>query len=204
MIERYAAALRFGARIQWIAHCEDNLMTQQPQLPAQRRTDHACTADDQHPPRGRWPAWLRRAVVSGSCASFCSTALLTVLSHRRLHAPAAGTNATSQWFWPRSAPWRHALDLQHTATGFAIHHLCSVFWAAGYEAVRGNRRAAAVALPLAAATAGVAYLVDYKVVPPRLSPGFDQHLQGRDLVWVYAAFAAGLALPTLLPRSRRG
>jgi len=173
------------------------------QFLTQRPSEQAAAADDQNPERGRCPGWLRRAWVSGSSASLCSTALLSLLSHRRLRAPAAGTNATSQWIWPRRAHWHFAADLRHTATGYAIHHLCSVFWAGSYEMLRGRRRTPGPVLAAAAATTAVAYLVDYKVVPPRLSPGFDRHLRRADLVLVYAAFAAGLAVPALLARRGR-
>ncbi|MBN6150844.1 hypothetical protein JR065_10865 [Xanthomonas sp. AmX2] len=46
-------------------------------------------------------------------------------------------------------------------------------------------------------TAVVAYVVDYHVVPRRLSPGFDSRMRLRHLPLAYAAFAAGLCVPRL-------
>jgi membrane-bound metal-dependent hydrolase YbcI (DUF457 family) len=173
------------------------------QFLTQRSSDQAIAANDQNPSGGRSPGWLRRALVSGSCASLCSTVLLSLLSHARLRASAAGTNATSQWIWPRSAHRHVELDMRHTLVGYGIHHLCSVFWAVGYERLRGRRHAPGTVLAVATATTAVACLVDYKVVPARLSPGFEQHLKSADVAWVYAAFAAGLAVPALLAGRRR-
>jgi membrane-bound metal-dependent hydrolase YbcI (DUF457 family) len=174
------------------------------QFLTQRASDQTIGADDQNPARGYRPGWLRRALVAGSCASLCSTVLLSLLSHGRLRAPAAGTNATSHWIWPRSAHRHVQPDMPHTLVGYTVHHLCSVFWACGYELLRGRRHAPEAVLAVATTTTAVAYLVDYKVVPARLSPGFERHLRRSDLVWVYAAFAAGLALPALVAkRSRR-
>ncbi|WP_225763749.1 hypothetical protein [Stenotrophomonas sp. Marseille-Q4652] len=59
-------------------------------------------------------------------------------------------------------------------------------------------------LPLAVATSVLAYVVDYKVVHPRLSPGFDQRMKDRDMFFVYAAFGVGLVLPWMARCGVRG
>ncbi|KLI97794.1 hypothetical protein WQ56_16540 [Luteimonas sp. FCS-9] len=143
---------------------------------------------------------LLRALRSGAAASVLSTAVVSWLSHRRTRAPAAGTNATSQWIWGRRAHRQDGLSLAYTVVGYGIHHACSVFWASGFEYVRRGRRTPGRVVALAMAMAAVAYVVDYRVVPPRLSPGFDRRLRHRDLFAVYAAFGAGVALPWLLKR----
>lgn len=138
---------------------------------------------------------LRRALRSGSTASLLSAAALAVLgAHETGHA-AAPTNATSQWLW--GAPARHVdrADFRHTATGYLIHHAASVFWAVLYERWlehAGVRRGAG-RLPRAAAIAALACVVDLKLTPPRLRPGFERRLSPRALGAVYAAFALGLA-----------
>jgi hypothetical protein len=53
----------------------------------------------------------------------------------------------------------------------------------------------------ATATAATEYVVDYHVVPERLTPGFDEHLSNHSLAGVQVALAVGFAAATLL-RSR--
>ena len=144
-----------------------------------------------------------RALRSGAAASLLSTAVVSWLSHRRTRAPAAGTNATSQWVWGQAAHCQDRPSWAYTGVGYGIHHACSLFWASGFEYARHGRRTPGRVAALAAAMAVAAYVVDYKVVPARLSPGFDQRLRDRDLFAVYAAFGAGVALPWLLKRRAR-
>jgi hypothetical protein len=81
--------------------------------------------------------------------------------------------------------------------GYLTHHAASLFWAAIYEKLFGERRAhkpAVRALGEAAAVAALACFVDYRLTPQRLMPGYERRLSRRSLAAVYAAFGAGLAL----------
>jgi hypothetical protein len=71
-----------------------------------------------------------------------------------------------------------------------------VFWALFYEAL-ADRMA-----PLArgAAVSALAYVVDYHVVPRRLTPGFEMRLGRPALAAIYAALAFGLSARDLLSR----
>lgn len=142
-----------------------------------------------------WRGILRCAWVSGSVASIASTAVLTAAVQLGGKPPASGTNATSQWVWGRAA-WRARRgDLRHTAVGYLIHHASSVWWAVLFEAVHAWRppRGQREVMLRAAATSALAAWVDYRVVPKRLTPGFEAHLGRPAIACVYAAFAAGLA-----------
>jgi len=167
----------------------------------QRRTDQAIGTGDENGRSRPWRAAFIRALCSGTSASLCSTALVSWLGRRRSGHVPAGTNATSQWLWGSKAHRRDRWSLRYTLTGFVIHHCSSLFWACGFERAKGARATTpGRVLALAAATTAVAYLVDYKVVPQRLSPGFDQRLRRSDLFCVYVGFGLGLALPWLLAR----
>ena len=137
----------------------------------------------------------RRACNDGAVASVLSTATLAAMTRLNGHSAASGTNATSHWIWGRRAWRREGADLSHTGAGYAIHHLCSVFWAcafAGWNRLRPARPAVVAAR--AVAVTGVAAFVDYRVVPRRLTPGFEAHLGPAPIAAVYVAFAAGLLL----------
>jgi hypothetical protein len=143
------------------------------------------------------------ALQSGSVASLLSTAAVTWRSAVERRRAAAGTNATSQWLWGRRARLHLRADLGHTATGYAIHHAASVFWALAFEAWRRDRREApARTLGRACAISALACFVDYRLTPTRLTPGFEAHLSRRSMLLVYAAFAAGLAAPALARAAR--
>ncbi len=85
--------------------------------------------------------------------------------------------------------------------GYAIHHASSYFWAVFHEYWREARPRTSPAASAATITA-VAYVVDYHVVPRRLTPGFERHLSGRAMFATYAAFGAGLLLVAALRRRR--
>ncbi len=149
--------------------------------------------------------WLRagrQAIVSGTLASVLSTAVLAVLGKSNLGKPVAPTNATSHWLWGEQAYGEHDPSLRHTAVGYATHHASAVMWATIFErwlnhsgAIRGGE-----ILRDAAAMTAIASFVDYQLTPPRLRPGFEQHLSRGELLGVFAAFGAGLALGAMLNR----
>jgi hypothetical protein len=155
--------------------------------------------------------WWRDTVVSGSAASVLSAAIASRLSGRENGAPLAALNAVSHWLY---GPAAYAVDrpsLRHTLPGFVIHHASSLLWAALYQgllrsvvdrdAVEGADRPVRRGRPGAAdrwATAGVvtaiAAFTDLRLVPPRLSPGFEHRLSKTGVALVYLGFACGLAL----------
>ena len=55
-----------------------------------------------------------------------------------------------------------------------------------------------------AAVAAAAYVTDYRVVPKRLTPGWESRVTGRSLAAIYTVLALSLPLRGLLRRSYRG
>ena len=113
----------------------------------------------------------------------------------------SASNATSHWLWGEPSMYRHRTDLRHTAAGYAIHHASSLFWATFHEA--GIQRTRLPAWQLAPVVSAMAMVVDYGVVPRRLTPGYDRHMSRAGLASVYAAFAGGLVLGSRLTRRLR-
>lgn len=155
-------------------------------------------------PEAGWRTALRRAPVSGTVAALASGVVFALLARRRTGHLASAPNATSHVLWGESATRCHEADVRHTGVGLAIHHGSAVFWAAGFEWLLARRRPPHPVVA-AAVVSTVAYAVDYHLVPKRLTPGFEAHLSGRQMLGVYAALAAGLAV-TAMVRSppRRG
>lgn len=154
-----------------------------------------------HEEKARWQTALKEGLLSGSLASVMSTVALALEGRRETGSAAAATNATSHWLWREEAFSRDELDLQHTLTGYLIHHGTSVFWATLYSRLYGQRPGAKSppqVLPAALAASALACLVDYKFTPKRLTPGFEHRLSKPAMVTVFGSFALGLALGSLI------
>ena len=70
----------------------------------------------------------------------------------------------------------------------------------------GARERAKRPLPAAAgavAAAGVACFVDYQLTPKRLTPGFEHRLGRPEMANVYAFFALGLMIGSMMMRADR-
>jgi hypothetical protein len=146
---------------------------------------------------------LRRASVSGNAAG-CAAVTAACLGPGDGSTRYAPINAVAHCLWPRTAFSETGPSARFTLTGLAIHQSSALFWAMLYEALLARRRRAdctrtksAQAIACAGATAAIAYAVDYHAVPKRLTPGFEAHLSGRSMFYVYAALAAGLATTAL-------
>ena len=140
--------------------------------------------------------WVQRLSFSGSLAGLISMAALALGGRRDVGSALAPINAPSHWFWGDEALRRNGASAKYTLIGAATHNASSLFWAAFYELLRlrRRRRSAANALGDAAAITALAAVIDLKLVPERLTPGFERRLSRRSLTWVYVAFGAGLAL----------
>ena len=151
------------------------------------------------------PTWVdsaRAALVTGSLASIASTATLSAYGSREKRDAVSPSNGPSQWVWGRRAAYASGASLRHTAVGYAIHHATAIMWATLFERLRGRRTGAGSTIAAAAATSALAYVVDYKVVPQRLQPGFDAHVSPRALGAFYVTFGAALAIAAWMRRAR--
>ena len=149
----------------------------------------------------RWEIALREGALAGSLASLLSTAVLATAGLRQAGSPVAPTNAVSHWLWGEESLHAQRPTLRHTLTGYVTHHLASIFWAALYSRLYGHRNAAKrlpQALAGGIATSAVACLIDYQLVPKRLTPGYEHRISKGAMVATYGALAAGFALGALL------
>jgi hypothetical protein len=154
--------------------------------------------------RGESDRALKDAVVTGSLACVVTLAVVAACGAKRRQGGAvAPINAISHVWWGEEAALAVRPDVRHTVPAVAINEGAGIFWAAVYERLFG-RAAKEGRIPTAlvggATVATLAYLVDYHVVPRRLTPGWEYHLGGRSLAAVYAALAVSFAAPALLRR----
>lgn len=148
-----------------------------------------------------WKTAVREGAVAGTVASVLSTAVLATAGARQAGSAVAPTNAVSHWLWGEESLHAQRPSLRHTLTGYVTHHLASIFWATLYSRLYGHRENAKTVPQAVAggiATSAVACLVDYQLVPKRLTPGFEHRLSTAAMVATFGALAAGFALGSLL------
>jgi hypothetical protein len=153
-----------------------------------------------------WPEAMRDGAITGAVASVVSTAALGACSVTEKHSPYAPTNAISHVVWGDRATHEDAPSMRYTLLGYGIHLASSVAWGILYEKWFGQlaqKKSLAPALVSGAAMAGLTYVVDYKLTPKRLQPGFESRLSSRSMGLFYAAFGTGLVLRGLLSARRR-
>jgi hypothetical protein len=124
--------------------------------------------------------------VSGALAGTAAAIAVSLASRRQAGTYAAPLNATSHIVWGDEAARHDRVSAKYTGTGALLHYGAALFWAVMYEALPGR------ASLRAALTALSAYVVDYHVVPRRLTPGFELRVSPAALAGVYGALALGL------------
>ena len=143
---------------------------------------------------------------AGAVASLLSAAVLALASRREAGSPYACLNATSHWIWGDGAAGHQGPSLRYTAAGYLIHHAASCFWGVLYERSVGERAdewPAAGRIAAGMTAAAVASVVDFRVVPHRLSPGFELRLSRPAITAGYVAFGLGLALAGIVRTARK-
>ena len=141
-------------------------------------------------------------MLLGKWSGFTTSVAVAACGARENRQPIAPVNAISHIAWGEDAFDESEPSLKYTATGLALNTAATISWAAVFEILwrRTGRRDAATALACGAAVSSLAYAVDYHVVPPRLTPGFETHLSGKSLSVVYAVLALSLACGGLIDR----
>jgi hypothetical protein len=136
-------------------------------------------------------SFLERVLISGALAGTAAAIAVSLAGRREVGAYAAPLNATSHIVWGDAAARRNELSAKYTGTGTLLHYGAALFWAALYELLPGR------APVRAAITAATAYVVDYHVVPRRLTPGFELRVSAGALAAVYGALALGFCASSL-------
>jgi hypothetical protein len=145
---------------------------------------------------------LTKALITGSIASAVSAGMLGLLAKAEGKDVVQPVNATSHWLHGEDAGTRTAVDVEHTATGYATHHAANVFWAALFETLQSAAPDARPGKVIrdAALVSTIAAVVDYGIVPSRLTPGWEGPLPIRSVAGGFVGMACGLAIGGLVSR----
>lgn len=142
--------------------------------------------------------------AAGSAATALTTATILCLGGERDSSMWAPMNAVSHIAFGDEAAAHTGLSAKYTGTGTALNTAAMFSWAAMHAGVMRMlpRKDLPSAIGAGITVSAIAYVVDYHVVPRRLTPGFEKRLSGRSLFWIYSALAAGLAAGWTASRSR--
>jgi hypothetical protein len=154
--------------------------------------------------RTHGPSFVTRAVATGSLAGLATTAAVALSGVREIGSGVAPINATSHVLWGDEAGATASVDVKHTLPGLLINVGAGVFWALAYELLLelSPRRDRAAAVAGGAAIAALAYIVDYHLIPRRLTPGWELRLSRRSVARGFVALGVSLGLAGLV-RARR-
>jgi hypothetical protein len=144
-------------------------------------------------------ALILRAIVSGTVAAAATTLTAALAGRRVTGSYVAPINASSHVLWGEAPARKNTPSLKYTGTGPLLNHGASVFWAIFYELLPGKARLTPGGPILGGMlVSAAAYVIDYHVVPKRLTPGFEKRLPEKAIALIYVAFAAGLCARDLL------
>jgi hypothetical protein len=150
-----------------------------------------------------WRAAFRDSIVPGAIAALTTCATVAARGRRDSGNAVAPINAATHAFWGDDAARVGNVTLRHTLPGVLINVGASLWWALICQKLFGKavqRYGAPAAMLAGAATSGIAYITDYKLLPRRLSPGWELRLTNRSLALSLGAMAVGLALGSVLMR----
>jgi hypothetical protein len=150
---------------------------------------------------------LSHTLETGAITSVTTGLAIAACGQAELGNAVAPLNAVSHILWGDKAAAQDGLSAQFTLTGVALNSLAVTAWGAVHEYLCGDaidRGDVVPSLLGGIAVAGVAYVIDYYLVPKRLTPGFEMRLSGKSLFGIYATLALSLALGRLIAGSVGG
>jgi hypothetical protein len=151
------------------------------------------------------PSFLAKSLISGTVASAVSAVVLGLLANAEGGNPVQPINATSHWLHGDQSGKVTAIDAKHTGTGLATHQGACVMWALLFETLRAASPNAGLARSArdAVTVSIIAAIVDYGLIPKRLTPGWEEPLPIRSVAGGFAGLALGLAIGGLITGQRR-
>jgi hypothetical protein len=142
----------------------------------------------------------RYAFYCGTAAGLASMAAVMLAGRLEGNGAVRPLNATSHFLWGKKAARSNDADLRHTVSGVITNQAAGMFWGTLFGAFLASwpPRTPLRMLRDAAIMGAVAGVVDYGIVPKRLTPGWEMALSKRSVVISFAAMTLGLAAGGLL------
>ena len=147
-----------------------------------------------------WKDALTEGLLSGTLAAVLSGVVVSDAGRRQGGSAVAPINAVSHWLWGDAAARDESINARHTGVGAATQMLAGIFWGTLHAKLRPRVRKADINPTTntgGVATAAVAGVVDYGLIPKRLTPGFELRVSNGSVLLALAAIAAGIAAGTV-------
>lgn len=145
-----------------------------------------------------------QVIIPGLLAGALFSAAAAASGRREAGSAAAALNAPGHFYRGEAALHDRRISLRHTVPGVAVNTGAGLFWAGLMRMLlpRAGRRPGG-ALLAGAAVSSLAWVVDYHLIPRRLSPGVQEVVSAKSLGGIHALFALGLGLGAWLAAGRR-
>jgi hypothetical protein len=149
-----------------------------------------------------WSKALRRAIPIAALTSITTALAAMFCGWRENHNAVAPLNAISHIAWGEEAARQEQASAKYTATGLALNTSAMFGWAFIFARLVGGKSSNRVVSSLGGGifVSLLAYVVDYHVVPKRLTPGVEDRLSSRSLLVLYVVLALSLALAGFVTR----
>jgi hypothetical protein len=150
-----------------------------------------------------WRRASKDSVMPGLVAGAAVIAAVMIAGRRDSGSAIAPINASSHVIWGDQAADVEDVTLRHTLPGVLINAGAAMWWALIFQKLFGSavdRGGLGRALLGGTATAGLAWLVDYKLMPRRLTPGWEKRISDKSLYGSLRTMGAGLGLGAMAAR----
>lgn len=138
---------------------------------------------------------MNDTMTTGAVVATATTAAAALLGRLESGSAVAPINAVSHIIVGDEEDTGERMDATHTLAGVGLNAMAVTGWAAVHELFmpRTGKPTVQRALLAGTATAALAYITDYHVMPKRLTPGFEKRLSRPALFAVFATLAISLA-----------
>lgn len=127
---------------------------------------------------------------------------MLVASQRETGSPWSAVNCICHMLDGDESERSGEFSLRDSLIGIGSHAGAMFFWSILHELAH-SRRALPISVLDGVSLGALAYLVDYRVVPKRLTPGIEKVLSKYSLLWVYLVLALTLGASPLWNRPDR-
>ncbi len=129
---------------------------------------------------------------TGLILAATTTAAIMVASAQENNSPWAALNCVAHIVDGDAKEQPTGFSPRETGLGLAVNATAMALWGVLYEGALTATQSRSTPLTAALATT-VAYVIDYKVVPKRFTPGIEKRLSQTAILAAYAVLAATLA-----------
>ena len=150
--------------------------------------------------------FIEDTLWTGTIATAATTAAASLCGQLEEGESIAPLNAISHIIWGDEAATHEAASVKYTMPGVVLNAAAVTGWAGVHELIFGGRRrprSFGGAIAGGAVVSALAYVIDYHIVPDRVTPGFEKRLSNQSLAAIYTTLAVSLGVASWLRNSKR-